>query len=205
MKLYISLTSPYVRKVRVVVRELSLQDRVEEVVIEALKTEVHRPFNPLGKIPVLALDDGTGIYDSPVIAEYLDTEFHGGLFPKTGKERWRALTLQALGDGLMDAAIRRLVELQPPQTDKSVTLAERQLLAIELSLEVLEQESKRFSESPTIGEFAVAVALGYLEFRAPEVTWRNRHQRLSEWYSEFALRSSLQQTRPAVAVLVAAQ
>ena len=107
MKLYFSPNSPYARKARIIAHELNLANRVETIAVSLPADAKFREVNPLGKIPALVLDDSTAIFDSPVICEYLDTLGNGTFFPREGASRWRALTLQALGDGLADAVVRR--------------------------------------------------------------------------------------------------
>jgi glutathione S-transferase len=127
MQLYYSATSPYVRKVRVVAIEKGLDGDIE--LIEAMPwpdPSLIATQNPLGKVPALVLDDGTALYDSPVICEYLDTLGEGNrLLPPVGPARWRSLRIQALADGIMDAAVsivlerRRSAELRSSEADRS--------------------------------------------------------------------------------------
>ncbi|MBU1358950.1 MAG: glutathione S-transferase N-terminal domain-containing protein, partial [Gammaproteobacteria bacterium] len=108
MKLYFSPTSPYVRKCMVVAHEVGLADRIELLPSAANPVQRDREIiasNPLGKVPTFLTDDGDVLYDSRVICEYLDDLGGGSVFPKSGKERWTALTLQSLADGILDAAL----------------------------------------------------------------------------------------------------
>ena len=135
MRLYYSPNSPYARKARIIIHELGLSARVECTAIQLPADAAFRAVNPLGKIPALVLDDGSAIYDSPVICEYLDTLGQGKFFPratlfKEAQGRWRALTLQALGDGLADAVVRRNQEMRLAEDKQSTDVIRRQTAAI---------------------------------------------------------------------------
>jgi glutathione S-transferase len=201
VELFYSPNSPYARKARIIIRELELENRVKETAVSLPADAKLRAINPLGKIPALLLDDGSVIYDSPVICEYLD-ELGGGTFiPRRGllKEadgKWRALTLQALGDGLADAVVRRVQEMRLPAERRSAEIIERQTKAIEGALAVADRASAKFSPQPTIGEIAVACAIGYLDLRVPEDGWRDRYPSLARWLNAFSQRPSVQATRP---------
>jgi glutathione S-transferase len=201
MKLYSNPASPFARKARIIIRELDLTRLVEEVNVDtrSLGEEFHR-INPLGKIPVLVLKDGSTIIDSPVICEYLDELGGGKFFPKDSvwkqaSGRWRALTLQAIGDGICDAAVARVYESRRPPELQSEQVTHKHVSAILRSLGVLEHS--KFSEQPTIGEVAVACALGYLDFRLPELSWRDGRSHLNDWYEKFAQYPSMKDTWPA--------
>src|SRR5262245_17781008 len=138
MQLYYSLNSPYARKARIIIHELGLKSRVEDVIVSLPADAKLRAVNPLGKIPALVLDGGSALYDSPVICEYLDELGGGTFFPRSGPPRWRALRMQALGDGLADAVVRRNQELKLPDNRRSGEMIERQTNAIDGSFAVLE-------------------------------------------------------------------
>jgi glutathione S-transferase len=201
MKLYFSPNSPYARKARIIIHELGLTPRVEDVIVSLPADAKLRAVNPLGKIPALVLDDGSAIYDSTVICEYLD-EFGGGkFFPratlfKEAQGRWRALTLQALGDGLADAVVRRNQEMRIAEDKRSADVIERQTKAIEAAFAVADRAAARFGADPTIGEVAVACAIGYLDLRAPNDGWRARYPQLAGWLETFSQRPSAIATRP---------
>ncbi len=201
MKLYSNPASPFARKVRIIVRELNLTGMVDEVNVDTrnLPDEVRR-LNPLGKIPVLVLNDGSTIIDSPVICEYLNELGGGKFFPgmsiwREVSGRWRALTLQALGDGICDAAVARTYETRRPAEQQSPAQLEKYSKAITSALEVLEHAS--FAPHITIGEITVACAMGYLDFRLPQLSWRESHPKLRDWYEKFAQYSSMKDTWPA--------
>jgi glutathione S-transferase len=200
MKLYMNPASPFARKARIIIRELDLTRLVEEIPVNPLISEELRRINPLGKIPVLVLKDGSTILDSPVICEYLNDLGGGKFFPgytvwRDVSARWRALTLAALGDGLCDAAVARIYESRRPQEQQSKAILQKHLDAVSRTLDVLEHA--RFAEDPTIGEIAVACGLGYLDFRLPELAWRDKHPALAAWYEKFSNYPSLQATMPA--------
>ncbi|GAA0549112.1 glutathione S-transferase [Rhizomicrobium palustre] len=200
MKLYSNPASPFARKARIIVRELNLTKVVEEVNIDTRNPPPDfRSINPLGKIPVLVLKDGSTILDSPVICEYLNDMGGGKFFPgmsifREVSGRWKALTLQALGDGICDAAVARVYETRRPAEQQSPEALQKHLTAIETGLTVLERA--KFSEKITIGEITVACAIGYLDFRMPELAWRNSRPKLRDWYEAFAQYPSMKDTWP---------
>lgn len=196
MKLRYSPTSPYARKVRITILELGLSDRVEQVETDPWTDGALRAENPLGKVPSLALADGETLYDSPVICEYLDFLAKGRLFPAPGPARWKALRQQALGDGLADAIVRRFVEQRRPAEQQATAVIKRQEEAIVAALAAAEREAAGLSlKELTIGEIALAAALGYLELRMPQNDWRSAHPRLARWLALFAERPSYAATR----------
>lgn len=201
MQLYYSPNSPYARKARIIIHELDLESRVEEMIVSLPADAKFRAVNPLGKIPALVLDDGSVIYDSPVICEYLDDLGQGKFFPRAGlfreaQGRWRALTLQALGDGLADAVVRRNQELRLPEDKRSVEVIQRQTAAIEGAFSVADRAATKFPAQPTIGEIAIACAIGYLDLRAPHDGWRDRYGQLARWLDSFCQRPSVEATKP---------
>lgn len=197
MKLRYSATSPFARKVEVTAQELGLGGKVERIATNAWdpKTDLGR-INPLGKVPALVTDDGMVLYDSPVICEYLDSLVGGRLFPPSGADRWTALRRQALGDGLMDAAVSARLESQRPAGEKSEKWIERQKAAVQRALDELEAEAPELGEPVTIGHISIACALGYLDFRFASDNWRQGRKQLAEWYARFAERPSMVATVP---------
>jgi glutathione S-transferase len=205
MRLRYSPTSPFVRKVVVVAYETGLSERVECVPTTVAPTrpneEVARE-NPLVKVPALTTDDGLVLYDSPVICEYLDM-LHSGpkLFPASGKARWVALRQQALGDGILEAAILGRYETVRPKEFQWQDWIDAQLRKVRgalgaLEIEVEAGELGSGGESVTIGQITVGCALGYLEFRYQNEDWRGRHRQLARWYDQFAERKSMQLSAP---------
>lgn len=199
MQLRYSPTSPYVRKVTVTILELGLSDRVERIPTNPWDADTDLPGdNPLGKVPVLITEDGSTLFDSPVICEYLDSlAGTPKLFPPSGAQRWRALRLQALADGVLDAGVSRFLELNKrAESERSQMWLTRQTAVIERAIDTLEAEVAEGSSAPTIGEITAGCALGYVDFRLPELIWRDSHPRLAQWYSGFAERPAMRETVP---------
>jgi glutathione S-transferase len=154
------------------------------------------PHNPLGKVPALILDDGTCLYDSRVICEYLDMRSEGAhLFPEGG-ERWDALTRQALGDGILDAAlIARYERVLRPEPLRWDAWDAGQIAKIRAGLDRIETLVPTMPELD-IGTLAIACALGYLDFRYPDLAWREGRPAAAAWYARFEARPSMVATAP---------
>jgi glutathione S-transferase len=203
MKLYCSTTSPYVRKVLIAAYETGLYERIEKLLVQHTPTQQSDALNqtnPLGKIPALITDDGQVFYDSPLVCEYLDTLHRGPrLIPADGPARWKTLLLQALADGVMDAAVllRYEVWLRPAEL-RWKDWIQGQTDKIERGLAVAERDVAGFGDTLDIGTIAVACALGYLDLRNPDMDWRAQYPQLAAWHARFAERPSYQATRPAV-------
>jgi glutathione S-transferase len=203
MKLRYSPTSPYVRKVSVTAIELGLAEKIERIPTDPLDRDSGlAEHNPLGKVPALILDDGGVLYDSPVVCEYLDS-LHGGpkLFPAAGPARWTALRHQALGDGILDAAILRMVEtLRRPEKLRWQAWIDHQTAKIARALDRFEAEARELEGAPdgplTIGRITAGCALGYLDFRFPDLGWRDGRPGLAAWYADFARRPAMGETVP---------
>ena len=201
MKLYHSPASPFVRKTLVVAHEAGLADRIEIATVAlspvAANADLNRE-NPLGKIPALVLDDGSTLFDSRVVCEYLDT-LHGGprLFPAPGPDRWTALRRQALADGLLDAAIlcRYEAALRPAER-RWADWVDAQRGKFRRAIDALEGEAAGFGETVDVGTIAAACALDYLDFRSLDDGWGDSRPRLSAWLERFVRRPSMQATRP---------
>ena len=196
MKLYVSLASPYARKVRAFLVETGLAERVEMRHVNPWDSDLELlRGNPLSKVSTLVTDAGRTLFDSPLICEYLDS-LHGGakLIPAAGPARWRALRLQSLADGMLDAAVARIVESRRPEALRS---AARQAAAMRRALAVLEAEAEALEAPLSVGQLSVGCALGYLDFRFPHEPWRDTRPKLAAWYASFAERPSMQQTWPA--------
>ncbi len=198
MKLRWSPTSPYTRKVTVTAHETGLHDRIERI-----PTNVWDPAtdigetNPLGRIPTLITDGGEVLFDSPVVCEYLDSLHDGAkLVPPSGGARWQALKLQALGDGIVDAAVACFLERKRADGERSDAWIDRQKTAIGRAVAYLEDEIAGLSGAVTIGHIAVGCALGYVDFRITDLDWRRDHPALTAWYDRFAARASMVETVP---------
>jgi glutathione S-transferase len=196
MKLAYSAASPYVRKVTACAIARGIADRVEKWTVGTTDPAL-LPVNPLSKVPSLLTDDGVALYDSPVICEYLDSIGDAPkLFPPSGPARWKALQLQALGDGMMDASQPRRREIALPQDEGRVSYIQSQQAKVSRALDVLEAEVASFGQLASIGEITVACALGYLDFRYANEPWRPGHPKLLAWYEGVAKLPALAQTMP---------
>ena len=179
--------SPFGRKVKIAAAILGLSNKIEIVVTDTIDpTDSIRQQNPLGKIPALILADGTALYDSRVIVEYLDLMAGGGKLIPNGAERIQTLTLQALADGIMDAGILQMYERRFRDEDRrEAKWIAHQQGKIDRALAYLEQTGAPLHTTPLIGEIALACALGYLDLRF-EGTWRAKHPKLVAWLDRFA-------------------
>jgi glutathione S-transferase len=201
MKLHWSPRSPFVRKVMIVAHDLGLAGRIENVRTVAAMMRPHPELmldNPLSKIPTLVLDNGTVLYDSSVICEYLD-HLHDGpkLFPLAFDERMTALRRQALGDGLLDALVLWRGELSRPAEQQSQPYLKSFSVRNEAALAALEREAPALESSAySIGHVALGCAVSYLDFRFADRQWRRDHPRLARWHATFADRPSVRATEP---------
>ncbi len=200
MKLVASYTSPYARKVRVVMAEKRIEcDFVEENVWSLdTKVGVH---NPLGKIPVLLLDDGLALYDSRVIAEYLDGVTPvARLIPDNGRDRVLVRRWEALGDGITDAGIAVFLEKKRPAAQQSADWIARQLGKVNAGIAAAARElgDRDYCHglSLTLADISLACGLLWLEFRMPEIKWRERHPDLAAWIEKLEARQSFIDTVP---------
>jgi len=199
MKLYSSPTSPYVRKVRVVAIEKGLSDRIELVAANPWPDPAAVvAVNPLGKVPALVTDDGLALYDSPVICEYLDSLVPAApLIPRSGSGRWQVLRCQALCDGVLDAAVAIVLERRRPEAERSMLSQNRAADAIRRSVAALAGELRPAGAAFDLGQIAIAVALGYLEFRLGDLELGAGQGAMRDWWAATRERPSLLATRPA--------
>lgn len=201
MKLITADASPFVRKVRILIQELGLQDAVTLVdpgqVTPVTDNATLNAVNPLGLIPALELDDGDSLPDSPLICEYLNHIANGPFFPSDPERRFRTLRLQALADGILDlsVALRYETAMRPAEL-RWQSWIENQNAKIERGLDALENRCQDFEPSPLIGEIAVACALGYRDFRFADQNWRDRRPALTRWFEKMMQRESLSSTIP---------
>lgn len=200
MKLIASYTSPYARKVRVVMSE-------KRIDCEFVEDNVWGPdpkatlYNPLTKIPILLLDDGTALYDSRVIAEYLDGVTPvSRLIPEGGRERALVKRWEALGDGIADAAIAVFIERKRPPAQQGAEWIARQIAKTETAIAAVARElgdrDYCHGVSLTLGDIAVACSLLWIEFRLPEMHWRTTYPNLKTWIEKIELRPSFSETKP---------
>ena len=204
MKLLGAVTSPYVRKVRIVMAEkkLDYQFELEDVWgrDEILK------LNPLGKVPCLVLEGREAVFDSRVIVEYLDTRSPvGRLIPESSRERTEVRTWEALADGVLDAAILARLEQTWPKRDDSQRCSawiERQLSRVDSALtamgSALAEQAWCSGTHLSLADIAVGCALGYLDFRFATIDWRTAHPNLKRLYDKLAARQSFIDTAPPV-------
>ncbi|CAN7766771.1 glutathione S-transferase [Variovorax sp. LjRoot84] len=198
MKIYFSPFSPYVRKCLVAGHELGLNDRIRLLPSNAGPIQRDKEIiakNPLGKVPTFITDDGQVLYDSRVICEYLDDLAGGNLFPRTGSARWAALTLQSLGDGILDGALlARYEDVARPEALRWSEWRAGQLDKAETSLAHLDSHPEMLEGRVDIGSLTVACALWYLDLRFANFDWRSRHAGVASWFAKFSQRASLQGT-----------
>ena len=201
MKLWYSPPSPFARKVRAAAIELGIAGRIELVQVAVLPSKPNEELareNPLIKIPALEAEDGTVLYDSRVICEYLDALAGGGrLFSAPGAARWRALRRQALGDGILDAGILRRYELAlRPEALRWADWLQGQQAKVSHGLNAAEREAGGWDEAFDIGHITIACALGWLDFRFADADWRATRPRLGAWFARVSARPALAQTVP---------
>ena len=199
MKLIYSIPSPYARKARITLIEARLEGRVETEALDPWSDPPgFRDANPLGKVPALIRDEGPALFQSNVVCEYLNAEGGAQIFPDNGPDRWTALRQLALADGILDASVTVRMELTFHEPGKiSQKLVERQELSVARAIGELENETEALDGPITIGQIAVACALGYRDFRFADVDWRGAAPNLAGWFATFAERPSMTATDPA--------
>jgi glutathione S-transferase len=199
MKLMSSPLSPYGRKVKIAARMKGVDGQIELLPTDTNKgDDALNKLNPLGKIPCLITPEGVAVFDSHVICEYLDTLSPSPvLFPESGADRLRTLTLGSLADGILDAALLLVYEGRfRPENMKVQGWVDRQQSKVDRSLALLEQAPPQWQGSPDYGHLTLAVALGYLDFRHGG-KWRAGHPKLVAWLDKFAAAvPAFEATRP---------
>lgn len=199
MKLYIAKTSPYARKVLVLIHEKGALDRVQVVTLDpwADPAALHAA-TPVGKVPALVTDEGWCLTESWAIADYLDQVLPGPrLLPADGPDRWRVLRQTALAQGLMDAAFSAVIEGRRPAHERSPGWVVRQRAAITRALPILNADAAGLSTGPVdLAGISIACALDYLDFRHGDLDWRALAPELVGWYADFVNRASLRATDP---------
>ena len=196
MKLRWSPTSPFVRKVVVLMKEKGIEDLVEKEKSNPLNREDRAETpNPLGKIPCLVTDDGQPVFDSPVIMEYLDTVCDGPeMLPPIGEARWTVLRRQATADGMIDSMVTCFVEsLKKPERQSGGILAHNKAIVFN-GIAALEQEAATFGGTVDVGTVSVAVALSFADQTFPEDDWRADNTTLAAWFDLFDKRPSMTET-----------
>lgn len=198
MKLHWSPRSPYVRKVMIAAHELGLAGRIttiRTVVRMDAPNDALLPDNPLSKIPTLVLADGTALFDSLTICEYLDDLAGGSLLPRQGAARWRALTWHSLGQGLLDLLILWRNERDKPAERQTPALLDSFAVKARTTLDRLEGMAGTLRDEPFgLAQIAIGCALSYLDFRFADLAWREGRPALAEWQAGFEARPSVQAT-----------
>jgi glutathione S-transferase len=199
MQLVDSPASPFCRKVKVVLHETGLVDDVEIVQVTntpVAPDDLNKANNPLGKIPTLIRDEGCALYDSRVICRYLDARSGGKLYPE--HRIWETLTLEATGDGIMDAAVLMVYEARfREENHRNAAWLDAQWTKVWRALGALEARwLSHLHGRLDAGQIAVGCALGYLDFRHGDRDWRKAHPALAEWNRTFSARPSMEATVP---------
>ncbi len=198
MKLFYSPTSPYVRKVCMVILEKGLSDRVEFDQRSPYNIEADLvAANPLSKVPALVCEDGLTLFDSPVICEYLDCLNDTPKLMPSGDARWRTLRLIALADGMTDAAYLARMESVRPDGEKSDDAMAAQKVKIMRGIAALEASELPAEDSIDLGVIALGACLGYVDLRHNDLNWRDGHAKLAAWLATVSQRPSFQETVPA--------
>ncbi len=200
MKLLGTITSPYTRKARIVLAEKKIDYDWVVASPNDPNSGVAR-YNPLARVPVLVLDDETAIFDSPVIVEYLDNlSPNNKLFPQPTRERLDVKRWEALADGILDAAVAIRLETQRPEGERSERWIQQQREvisnAVDATARQLGDNAWCLGTPFTFADVAVGCALGYLDFRFPEIDWRERHANLAKLYDKLMQRPSFADTVP---------
>ncbi len=199
MKLLMSPASPFVRKARVVIRELGLTDSITEVPISTSALASDSTIvaaNPIGKIPALVRDDGPAIYDSRVITRYLNDYANGSLYPDA--QIWELLTLEATADAIMEAALAMTYEIRlRPENERSLDWVEAQWGKANRGIGAVNKMWMSHLNGPlNIGQIAIACALSYVDLRHDARGWRTGNAALSDWHASFIQRASMIATAP---------
>jgi glutathione S-transferase len=201
LRLIASPTSPYARKVRIVMSEKRIECELEMTDPWSADSTINQS-NPLGKVPCLIMDDGGAVFDSRVIVEYLDALTPvGHLIPGSGRQRVEVRTWEALADGIIDALVAvRLENTQRPEAARSPAWIERQMSK---AIAGLQAASSALGDKPwcndehfTLADISIGVALSYLDFRFPEIVWRADHGNLARHLEKLIVRPSFQETKP---------
>ena len=196
MKLRWSPTSPFVRKVVVMMKEKGIEDQIKKEKSNPLSAQDRAATpSPLGQIPSLITDNGDVIYDSPVIIEYLDTVFDGPtMLPPAGEPRWKALRRQALADGMIASLVFCFVEnLKKPEKRSKGLFAHNKAIVLN-GVSSLQTEVSEFRNHIDIGIISIGVALSFVNQTFPAESWHQDYIEIGEWFDDFSQRSSMKDT-----------
>lgn len=197
MDLYFSPTSPYVRKVRVTAIEKGLGGSLNVIPTDTFgDVSALHAANPLGKVPALVTDAGAKIFDSPVICAYLDSLTPAPKLIPEDAGRWAAMTREALCDGILDAAFASVMERRRPEAERSQMWLERWDGGILRALDAAEADIEGYQGPISLAQIALGAALGYLDFRRSELSWRSGRPQLEAWWTAFSERPSMKDTAP---------
>jgi glutathione S-transferase len=200
MKLFVSLLSPYGRKVRIVLAEKRIECELDLVDVTPAESPLNE-HNPLGKIPTLLLDDGIALYDSRVIVDFLDAVSPiGRLIPKGNRERVAVLRWEALADGVLDAGVLLRQETLRPKKEQSAAWMQRQRGKVERGVAELARDLGErdwcHNERFTLADISLGCCLGWLAFRHPDLDWRGKYTNLARHYDKLSQRPSFAETAP---------
>lgn len=200
MKLHTTLRSPYARKIRVMAIEKGLDKQIQ-IVIEDLKNKSDELLkaNPLGAVPTLILENGKGLYDSPVIAEYIDSlSKEPRLIPKRGNKRFYVLKISALADAMIECAVGMYYENLKKNNGEIFDEAKYKKFsdALTKAFKAVNKEAKRLAKEVNMASIAIASAIGYINFRLPDINWQKKNEKLANWFADFSNRPSMKTTMP---------
>ncbi len=199
MKLHWSPRSPYVRKVMIAAHETGLTAKIQAIRSNAARSRINPDIlkdSPVGRIPVLVLDDATVLTGSFAICDYLDS-LHGGrkLIPSHGDSRWRELELHGIADGMLDLLLTWRGEKTRSEALRDAALCDSCAVRVRHGLEWLDDRAGKFrSEDYGVGQITAGIVLDYLDFRFPEIDWRRSNGNLREWHKVFSERPSSKAT-----------
>jgi len=200
MQLFYSPSSPYVRKVLVIAHEVGLSGQIELITSQAHPLHPDpriTPWNPTGKIPTLVTNEDEALFDSRVIAEYLDMLHDGPKLYPLDSSRWQVLTMQSLAHEIMDAAIIvRTERTVRPNAYRWDRWHKSQFEKIQSCLDLFETQVVDWKTKLNGGLIAMGCALGYLDFRFAELRWRDTYPKIEKWFRKFSARPSMVETRP---------
>ncbi|MCB9756927.1 MAG: glutathione S-transferase N-terminal domain-containing protein [Candidatus Omnitrophica bacterium] len=195
MKLYYTQRSPYARKARIIAEEKNIKLELFEEDL-ANKSSVLLKANPVGKVPALVIDETMSLCDNPLICEYLDALTPAPRFiPQDSIERWKVLNMAAIADGLMDITVGVVMEKMRHPQDYNAKFIDLNIVSIDRVLEYFDSHLADL-ESWHLGSVAVVCALGYLQFRLPDLYRAEKHSKLNEWYQKISQRPSVKNSVP---------